>query len=170
MKVEALYDTYGVDSEKMVDEKWNDIQLSVTYKRKLKCTKDELINQFKKGFPLMNELARELRQSKETLNPKSQYEMWEKFLKTCEMQFHDYCDLVRIMTAVPPNSASVERAYSKLEQLCPKRRNRLDIDGYLKDQFFLALLKLPVKECMEYENEWKILSKTIKVSKEKNQF
>ena len=88
--------------------------------------------------------------------------MWQKFLTYPEMQFPDYSDLVRIMMAVPPNSAWVERAYSKLEQLCPKRRNRIDIDGHLKDQFFLALLTLPVKNCMDYVDECKILSKTTK--------
>ena len=169
-KIEDLHDTYGVDSEKIVKERWNGIQLSVTYKKKLRCTKEQLIIQFKKAFPVMNEMARELRQSKETMNPKSQYEIWQTFLKTKEMQFPDYCDLVRIMMAVPPNSGWVERAYSKMEQLCPKRRNRLDIDGHLKDQFFLALLKLPVKDCMEYEDELKILSKTIKVDEGTNQF
>ena len=70
--------------------------------------------------------------------------MWQTFLTYPEMQFPDYYDLVRIMMAVPPNSALVKKAYSKLEQLCPKRWSRIDSDGHFKDQFFFVLLKLPV--------------------------
>ena len=170
LKIEALHNMYGIDVEKAVEEKWNDIDITITFKRKILCTKEELVKQFKDGFKVMNEMARELRQSKETLTPKSQYQLWQDFVRTKDIQFPDYCDLVRIMMDVPPNSAWVERAYSKLEQLCQKRRNRLDIDGHLRDQFFLALLKLPVKNCMEYENEIKVLSKVMRVSEEKNQF
>ena len=148
-KIEALYDTYGVDSEKKIKEMWNNIHISLTYKRRLRCSKEELVLQFKRGFSVMCELSRELRHSKDTLNPKNQYQLWQKFLTSREMQFPDYCDLVRIMMAVPPNSAWVERAYSKLEQLCPKRRSCIDIDGYLKDQFFLALLNLAGKKCID---------------------
>ena len=42
--------------------------------------------------------------------------------------------------------------YSKLEQLCQKRRNQIDVN-HLKDQFFLGLLNLPITECMVYEKD-----------------
>ena len=74
------------------------------------------------------------------------------------MQYPALCDLIRLMIAIPPNSGWVERAYSNLEQMCQKRRNRLNIE-HLKTQFFLALLKPEPKDCMDYENEIKILSK-----------
>ena len=72
------------------------------------------------------------------------------------MQYPDLCDLVLIMISIPPNSGYVERAYSYLEQVCQKKRNRLEI-GNIKELFFLAVLKLEVKDCWSYTEEIKWL-------------
>ena len=45
-----------------------------------------------------------------------------------------------------------ECIYSKLKQLCLKRRNQIDVN-HLKDQFFLGLLNLRITECMVYEKD-----------------
>ena len=99
-----------------------------------------------------------LRLSHENLVPKRQMELWQEFVKTRDMEFSHVCDLFRIMPATPPYSAWVERAYSKLKQPYQKRRNQIDVN-HLKDQFFLGLLNLPIKECMNYEKEMSILAK-----------
>ena len=132
--------------------------MSITFKRKLNCSSEEMQKEFKKAFPVINEMARTLRLSHESLVPNSQMELWKEFVRTRDMEFHHVCDLVGIMLATPPNSAWVERAYSKLEQLCQKRRNKIDVN-HLKDQFFLGLLNLQIKECMDYEKEILILAK-----------
>ena len=56
------------------------------------------------------------------------------------MQCPDFCDLILIMISIPPNSGWVEQDYSKLDQVCQKKRNRLDI-GNLKELLILAILK-----------------------------
>ena len=66
------------------------------------------------------------------------------------------CDLVHIMFSVPPNSKWVERAYRSLEMVCQKRRNRLSVEN-LMELLFLAILKLPVKDCWNYPDEAKYL-------------
>ena len=43
--------------------------ICLTYKKKLKCSKEELILQFRKGLPVICELSREIRHSKDTLSP-----------------------------------------------------------------------------------------------------
>lgn len=69
----------------------------------------------------------------------------------------DLCDLVLVMISVPPNSGYVERAYSYLERVCEKRRNRTKVEN-LKELFFLAVLKLKEKKCLEYTTEIGLLS------------
>ena len=125
--------------------------LSITFKRKLNCSSEELQSKFDKAFPVTNGMARILRLSHENLVLKSQTELWQEFIKTRDMEC-PVCDCVRIMPATPPNSALVELACSKLEQLCQNRCNQIGVN-HLKDQFFLGLLNLPIKECMDYEKE-----------------
>ena len=50
------------------------------------------------------------------------------------MKFSDLCALVLIMISNPPNSGYAERALSYLEQVCQKKRNRLEI-GNIKELF-----------------------------------
>ena len=97
-------------------------------------------------------MVRTLRLSHKSLVPKSLTELWQEFVKTRDIKFPHVCNLVRIILATPPNSTWAECIYSKLEQLCQKRRNQIDVN-HPKDQFFLELLNLPVKECMVYEKD-----------------
>ena len=69
----------------------------------------------------------------------------------------DLTELVLVMISMAPNSGWVERGYSYLERVCEKRRNRLNIEN-LRELFFLALLKLPVKDCMDYVVETDLLA------------
>ena len=65
---------------------------------------------------------------------------------------NNLCRLVRIMFSIPPNTGWVERAYSILEMICQKRRNRMAV-GTLKEFFFLRVLKLSVKDAFGYDAE-----------------
>ena len=62
------------------------------------------------------------------------------------------CWLVRIMFSIPPNTGWVEQAYSILEMICQKRRNRMAV-GTLKELLFLGVPKLSVKDAFGYEAE-----------------
>ena len=61
---------------------------------------------------------------------------------------NDFCVMLRI----PPNTGWVERAYSILENVCQKRQNLFE-NASLKHQFFLAVLKLPVRDSFGYLKE-----------------
>ena len=102
--------------------------MSITFRRKLNYSSEELQKEFEKAFPVINGMARTLRLSNESLFPKSVMELWQEFVKTRDMEFPHVCDFVRIMLATPSNSAWVERAYSKQEQLCQMRRNQIDVN------------------------------------------
>ena len=133
--------------------------MSITFKRKLNCSSEELQKEFKKTFPVINGMARTLHLSHERLVPKSQMELWQEFVKTRQMEFPHVCDLVRIVLATPPNSAWVEHAYSKLEQLCQKRRNQIDVNHF-KDQFFLASLTCQSKNVWTVRRRYQLLQRS----------
>ena len=130
--------------------------MTITYKRRIKCSRDELLSQFETPFEVMGKMSKEKRQAKARDEHISQHTLWKGFIKDMEMPCSDFCDLIRIMVSVAVNSGWVERSYSYLEMVCQKKRNRLNI-GNLKDLFFLAVLKLPPKECLYYKEEIKTL-------------
>ena len=123
------------------------------------CTSATLIQQFDEQFKKMNELARKSRVSKNKGISFTQHKLWMEFLAVSEMAAPDLCSMVRIMISVPPNTLWIERAYSMYENICSKRRNELLVDTK-RELFFLSVLKLDVKEPMEYEDEMNVLSKS----------
>ena len=73
-----------------------------------------------------------------------------------EIQCPHICHLVQIKISIAPNSVWVERAYSYLEMVCQKRRE----DGHWKSKAFnfLVVLRIPVKECLQYDNKIEMLT------------
>ena len=84
-----------------------------------------------------------------------QHKLWLIFLKGMGMQCPNLCDLILIMESIPPNSGWVEHAYSYLDQVCQKKRNRLNV-GNFKELLFLVLLKLKPKDSWSYKKEIEI--------------
>ena len=68
------------------------------------------------------------------------------------------CRLIQIMFSIPPNHGWLEQGYSILELICQKRRNQLAIYS-MQTLYFLAVLKLKVKESFAYEEEWMNLTR-----------
>ena len=60
--------------------------------------------------------------------------------------------------SIPPNTGWVEKPYSHLELICQNRRNQLEVTS-LKDLFFLAILKLDVKDFLGYVKKIKSMGK-----------
>ena len=56
------------------------------------------------------------------------------------------------MFSILPNTGWLERGYSILELICQKRRNQLAI-SLMQTLYFLAVLKLKVKESFAYKEE-----------------
>ena len=81
-KIESLHDIYGLDSEHVLED-WNDLSVKVAYKKRLTCSKESLINQYKVTYEQMNMMAQQLKVAGR--NEKSQKVMWQNFLKTNEM-------------------------------------------------------------------------------------
>ena len=154
-KISKMYDMYGVDNEHLVDEEWNGFKVNITYKRRIHCSKQELLQQFEKAGPKINMLSQELHEAREAKNRKlQQFHLWKKFLHINQIGCRHLCKLVVIMFSIPVNTGWVERAYSTLEMICQKRHNNLDIPKqHLKYIFFLAILKLPVQDAFSYEQE-----------------
>ena len=159
-KVKQLHKIFGNNVEHVVKEKWFDFDIHITYKARLHCSEDELVKQFKAGQGEMTSLAHELREDRIGVIclKLTQHQQWLKFINRMGMECPDLCNLITVMISIPPNSGWVERAYSYLDQVCHKKRNRTNIEKPLKELFFLALLKLKPKDSQGYLNEIKILS------------
>ena len=57
-KISQLFYLYGLDTDHEADE-WYRFKVKLTLKKRLKCTKNELLEQFKKAFAKMNAMARQ---------------------------------------------------------------------------------------------------------------
>ena len=152
----VTYKIYRNDQEKKMEGNWYDFDVFVTYKRKLNCLEKDLLDQFELGYEKMISLAREYKETKAEGRVISQHSLWKRFLVDMGMQCPDVSQLVLIMISIATNSGWVERAYSILDQVCQKKRNRINIDN-LKEIFFLALLKLEPKDCLNYKREIEVL-------------
>ena len=68
-----------------------------------------------------------------------QLEVWRAFAKQRQMKHKLVTHLIQIMIAIPINTGWIGRAYSKLEIICIKRRNKLLVDN-VRNKFFLNVL------------------------------
>ena len=156
-KVSALFDIFGTDSENSL-EKWNGFEVKLIYQRRLKCTKPELQAQFQKTFIKMNTMTQDLKKATEKSKPLTQKDLWKPFLDNNEFTCPMICRLVKIMFSIPPNTGWVERAYSILEMICQKRRNKMSIET-LAPLFFLGVSKMKVRDSFGYDQEIKNIVK-----------
>lgn len=73
-----------------------------------------------------------------------------------EILYPHICHLVPIMISIAPNSGWVERVYSYLDGV-PKKKKQ---DGHWKFKafIFLAVLQIPVEECLQYDSKIRMLN------------
>ena len=110
-KIESRHDIYGLGSEHVLED-WNDLSVKLVYKKRLTCSKESLINQYKVTFEQMHMTARQFKVA--ARNGKSQV-MWHNFLKTNEMSCGDMFKLIKIMSSIPANIGWIERVHSIFE-------------------------------------------------------
>ena len=84
-----------------------------------------------------------------------QLEIWREFAKQGHMEHKHVTCLIQIMTAIPVNTGWIEWAYSKLEMICTKRRNKLLVHN-IRNKFFLNVLSFPQHSTTEYTEEIKV--------------
>ena len=77
-----------------------------------------------------------------------QLELWREFAKQRRLEHKHVTRLIQIMVAIPVNTGWIEQAYSKLETICTKRRNKLLVNN-IKNEFFLNVLSLPQRSTTE---------------------
>ena len=73
-------------------------------------------------------------------------DVWTDYINMHGFDFGDMCRMIKIMMSIPPNTGWIERSYSLLEIICQKRRNQMALET-MRNLFFLAVLKLPVRDC-----------------------
>ena len=63
--------------------------------------------------------------------------------------------VIQLLFSIPANTGWIERAYSILEMISVKRRNRVDV-GHICREFFLHVLNTKVRTNKRYEEEIKL--------------
>ena len=84
-----------------------------------------------------------------------QLELWREFSNQRRMEHKHVRRLIQIMIAIPVNTGWIERAYSRLEMICSKRRNKLLVDN-IRTEFFLNVLSFPQRSTTESTEEIKV--------------
>ena len=84
-----------------------------------------------------------------------QLELWREFSNQRRMEHKHVRCLIQIMIAIPVNTGWIERAYSRLEMICSKRRNKLLVDN-IRTEFFLNVLSFPQRSTTESTEEIKV--------------
>ena len=84
-----------------------------------------------------------------------QSELWRELANQRRMEHKHVTRLIQIMIAIPVNTGWIKRAYSKLEMICTKRRNKLLVDN-IRNEFFLNIFSLPQRSTTEYTEEIKV--------------
>ena len=84
-----------------------------------------------------------------------QLELWREFSNQRRMEHKHVRCLIQIMIAIPVNTGWIERAYSRLEMICSKRRNKSLVDN-IRTEFFLNVLSFPQRSTTESTEEIKV--------------
>ena len=84
-----------------------------------------------------------------------QLELWREFAHKRRMEHKHVTRLIQIMIAIPVNTGWIKQAYSKLEMICTKRRNKLLVDN-IRNEFFLNVFSFPQRSTTEYNEEIKV--------------
>ena len=92
----------------------------------------------------------------------TQLEDLSDFAAKQSSEFPNTCLLISIMIATPSNSSLIERAYSILEIICAKRRNRLTAE-HIECLFLLATLKLGLWDVEDYLGCLKFLEEQLTI-------
>ena len=115
------------------------------------------------AWPEINKLSRKLQQAHDRQKDKTpevnQFKLWRNYLLSNQISFRHLCRMLQVMLSIPVNTGWIERAYSTLEMICQKSRNRLDVES-LKYLFFLSIPKLPVRDAFGYTVEIENIGKT----------
>ena len=79
-------------------------------------------------------------------SPLFQYDLWKNFCQTRSMEHKFITKVIKLMISIPPNTAWIERAYSKLQIICNVQWGNLLISN-IHAEFFMNVLELPVRSC-----------------------
>ena len=98
---------------------WNEYSIIINYKRRIKCSKEELLRQLERVWPNINKLSAQLAAAREQKDSEvSQKSMWKKFVLTNLIGCRHLCKLLIVMFSIPVNTGWIERAYSTVEMIC----------------------------------------------------
>ena len=117
---------HEVEEESEFHEEWT---VTIRYPAKISCSKEELVGEFKKLWPIFNRTWPKFKNN----GPQSLYTFYQHIFDNYSINFPFVTELILILMAVACNTGPLERSYSKLAKLCYKDRNRMDTKGNQKD-------------------------------------
>ena len=119
---------------------YEDYFVHLHHSRVIGCSEDELIQQFKASWPILNSLWMSESNLARFQNRKpSQLAVWKKMHSDHFLEFLYFVRLVQVMVSTPANTSPLERSFTKLQLVAAKRRNHFTPTN-LETLFLLAAI------------------------------
>ena len=139
-----LHAIYCIDYEHAVEDQgeygvhgWD---VTVTYKKKIDVSLDNLSSQLKKLWPKMNKEWLSLKAKKKPHHLDTK-DFWKHMIEQFGYLAPELFELINILFSISPGTGPLERSYSKLEKICKKDRNNLGPRS-IENLWLLAIYQL----------------------------
>lgn len=141
-----------VKETKLEAQKWRDHTITLHYPKQIQCTKEELVDEMRVGWPVLSR-----KWQMEVMRVGKQAEQVKVITSFVEggdagTMFPHLCSLFKMLLAMPANTSPLERSYTHLQRICAPRRNQI-LPEHLETLYLLATLKIPVKRPGNYNKE-----------------
>ena len=120
-KLQLIHDvnyTHTVKQDSLLRD-YSDFKVSITYKAKIRCTEDELINKLKNQWPTINQILPLYQEDKLKVN----LNLVNQLLSKYTVNHPNLSSIVKVLLAASPLTGSLEQSYSKLDKICHKDCN-----------------------------------------------
>lgn len=152
-KVHTIQKYTSKNEEATINDTWEGFEVELEYPAKINATEQELYDEFDDAIKTINGLyISEVNQARVEKREPKQLKVWKDFLAAHYLEFPTFGQLVLILFATAGNTSPLERAYTYLEMIASKRRNKITPE-HLETLFLLTALKIPIKGPGEYKKE-----------------
>lgn len=159
--IKNLFNVYGRESKHEIsDAKFkgdlDDFNITITYQRKIKCTEEELLNEFKSLWPTLSKVWLQIKDTKPQPNRIKRF--WTKIVEEHAIEYPNLADLIILLLSISPGTGPVERSFSQLAKICYKDRNSMAEDT-IEHLFLLAVMKVDEDDDQFISHARKVMQK-----------
>lgn len=142
--IKNLFNVYGREAKNVIsDAKFkgdlNDFNITIRYQRKIKCTEEELLSEFKSLWPTLSKVWLQIKDTKPQSDRIKRF--WTMIVEEHAIEYPNLADLIILLLSISPGTGPVERSFSQLAKICYKDRNSMAEDT-IENLFLLAAMKV----------------------------